>query len=731
MQSFLDGLFGPRKPVSAQSPRVKESQDYLKANPTLKPKLDAALNACLEAQGRAWPEEFDPIVYIEGALRVTPCLGSNLSLLGAEEMRLASLLVSIGQGHIFDGWPPAGKRDEEKRALFAQLATLEASYPGGMRAYYNNAKKLLADAKEGKNPLEGVPRDPCNGRAARRRIAAALRLTGSSARARAARAVVAARAGWTPEVPTGQRVSAGSEQFLALEKVGMDVVGQTGFVLVAGGLGERLGYNGIKIALPVDSISGKSFMQWYAEFILAYQSRACKAGASIPLAIMTSDDTHAHTQEFLEAHDFFGLRRSQVTLMKQEKVPALVDNDARFARAAGSLLLETKPHGHGDVHHLLLTSGTAAAWAKAGLKYVAFFQDTNALAFRAMACLLGVSVKSKLEYNSLTVPRTPGEAVGGIVRLRHADGSAMTVNVEYNQLDPLLRATVSPEGDVADASGHSPYPGNINVLALELAPYLKVLQATGGQMAEFVNPKYKDKEKTAFTKPTRIECMMQDYPRLLGPQARVGFTQLDRWICFSPVKNNAVDAAKKAAASSPPESASTGEADMYGACAKMLRQAGGPRSARAPLPRADARALLAGAGARLTVCRLSAAPLPPPFFLPRPLPLPRPHLRRACARRDECGVGRAGRAARHPRRPLAADPPGARLRDELGRAAQEGGQGRQRERALLAAGRRRRQTLQPAARWRPRHTAGRGHERQGGRAQGEQRGLEPADAAAG
>lgn len=26
----------------------------------------------------------------------------------------------------------------------------------------------------------------------------------------------------------------------------------------------------------------------------------------------------------------------------------------------------------------------------------------------------------------------------------------MTVNVEYNQLDPLLRATVSPEGDVDD-----------------------------------------------------------------------------------------------------------------------------------------------------------------------------------------------------------------------------------------------------------------------------------------
>jgi len=34
----------------------------------------------------------------------------------------------------------------------------------------------------------------------------------------------------------------------------------------------------------------------------------------------------------------------------------------------------------------------------------------------------------------------------------------MTINVEYNQLDPLLKTTPAG-GDVADASGFSPYPG--------------------------------------------------------------------------------------------------------------------------------------------------------------------------------------------------------------------------------------------------------------------------------
>lgn len=37
------------------------------------------------------------------------------------------------------------------------------------------------------------------------------------------------------------------------------------------------------------------------------------------------------------------------------------------------------------------------------------------------------------------------------------------INVEYNQLDPLLRASGHPEGDSNDpATGFSPYPGNLN-----------------------------------------------------------------------------------------------------------------------------------------------------------------------------------------------------------------------------------------------------------------------------
>lgn len=84
-----------------------------------------------------------------------------------------------------------------------------------------------------------------------------------------------------------------------------------------------------------------------------------------------------------------------------------------------------------------------------------------------------------------------------------------TINVEYNHLDPLLRADGS-EGDVNDPNtGFSPYPGNINQLLFRLEDYVKALEESKGAMPEFVNPKYANVEKTVFKKPTRLECMMQ------------------------------------------------------------------------------------------------------------------------------------------------------------------------------------------------------------------------------
>ena len=149
--------------------------------------------------------------------------------------------------------------------------------------------------------------------------------------------------------------------------------------------------------------------------------------------------------------------------------------------------------------------------------------------------------------------------------------------MEYNQLDPLLRSTTYKDGDVNDKeTGVSPFPGNINQLLFNLDDYAKALDRTKGLMPEFVNPKYKDEAKTIFKKPTRLECMMQDFPTVLeGDETKkVGFTSIASELCFSPVKNATADGVNLQAKGTQAGTAATGEADQYHAVCKILSSIG-------------------------------------------------------------------------------------------------------------------------------------------------------------
>jgi len=286
---------------------------------------------------------------------------------------------------------------------------------------------------------------------------------------------------------------------------------------------------------------------------------------------MVSEDTLAGTAEMLMENENFGL---SIQLLKQEKVASISDTSCKLAMS-DAYTIDTKPHGHGDVHALLHSTGTASNWLAKGVKWVFFFQDTNGLAFHTLPAMLGVSKKLELEVNSLAIPRYAKQAVGAIAKLVHRDGREMTVNVEYNQLDPLLKATIAPEGDVNDpVTGKSIFPGNINQLVFALEPYVENLKRTEGVMSEFVNPKFADSSRASFKKPTRLECMMQDYPKALSSTAKVGFTMAPAWLCYSPCKNNATDAAASVAAGVPAGSAWTAESDQYYAKAQMLRLLG-------------------------------------------------------------------------------------------------------------------------------------------------------------
>jgi UDP-sugar pyrophosphorylase len=80
----------------------------------------------------------------------------------------------------------------------------------------------------------------------------------------------------------------------------------------------------------------------------------------VPLAIMVSDDTNDRTIKILEENNYFGLDKAHVDIVKQENVPALLDNDGNMGLSEnGEFKIITKPHGHGDIHTLLYQYGVA------------------------------------------------------------------------------------------------------------------------------------------------------------------------------------------------------------------------------------------------------------------------------------------------------------------------------------------------------------------------------------
>jgi len=126
-----------------------------------------------------------------------------------------------------------------------------------------------------------------------------------------------------PEIPNGAYLKPGEAEFDEMEQLGLAELSKLCIVLIAGGLGERLGFSGIKISLPVCVIEEDyCYFKFYAEYALACEARARKLDSSlgedffVPFGIMVSDDTKAKTEALLAANANFGLQERQIFIMK-------------------------------------------------------------------------------------------------------------------------------------------------------------------------------------------------------------------------------------------------------------------------------------------------------------------------------------------------------------------------------------------------------------------------------
>ena len=99
------------------------------------------------------------------------------------------------------------------------------------------------------------------------------------------------------------------------------------------------------------------------------------------------------------------------------QVVRLSNSEAHLAPGKSNpFTLRTEPHDHSDGHFPLCSLGLLKMWVQAGVKWVAFFQDTNALVFRGLPAALGEGLPPDID-TGLWVSHSPMLALVSCTRI--------------------------------------------------------------------------------------------------------------------------------------------------------------------------------------------------------------------------------------------------------------------------------------------------------------------------
>jgi UDP-N-acetylglucosamine/UDP-N-acetylgalactosamine diphosphorylase len=222
--------------------------------------------------------------------------------------------------------------------------------------------------------------------------------------------------------------------------------GRVGLLLVAGGQGTRLGFDGPKGAYPIGPVSKRSIFAFHAEKIRNIQERY---GCTLPWYIMVSETNEDSTRAFFRDHGFFGLEKADIVFFRQRMVPCVDDAGKFMLDAPGNLAMN--PNGHGGVIPAVVENGLAKDARERGVDTLSYFQVDNWAVKVADPYFIGYHVLGDGEMSSKVHKKNqPREAVGVHCL---CDGEYRAI--EYSELDiyPQL-LEMDDEGNLVHPAGN-------------------------------------------------------------------------------------------------------------------------------------------------------------------------------------------------------------------------------------------------------------------------------------
>ncbi len=216
--------------------------------------------------------------------------------------------------------------------------------------------------------------------------------------------------------------------------------GELALVMLAGGQGTRLGFDGPKGTYNIGKTKNLYIFECLINNIMDVVS---ETGRFIDLYIMTSDKNYDETTAFFKAHDYFGYNTKNIFFFKQEMLPS-VDEDGKILMEAPSKICMS-PNGNGGWFSSLEHAGYVEKLKEDKIKYINVFSVDNVLQRIADPVALGAMLTE--DYNScakVVKKADPSEKVGVIC---NRDGKPHIV--EYYELTDEMRNEIDANGNYA------------------------------------------------------------------------------------------------------------------------------------------------------------------------------------------------------------------------------------------------------------------------------------------
>lgn len=208
---------------------------------------------------------------------------------------------------------------------------------------------------------------------------------------------------------TLEEIEAGREDFTA---AGLEAIraGRVGAVLLAGGMGTRLGSDEPKGVYNVGITRELYIFECLINNLLDVVRQA---DAWLHLFVMTSDKNHEKTTVFLKEHAFFGYREEYVHFFTQEMAAATDFQGKIYLEEKGRLA--TSPNGNGGWFVSLQRAGLDELLQREGIEWLNVFAVDNVLQRIADPCFIGATIRRGCTVGAKVVRKNaPDEKVGAI-----------------------------------------------------------------------------------------------------------------------------------------------------------------------------------------------------------------------------------------------------------------------------------------------------------------------------